>query len=378
MKQDRVAADPAPGGPQEPSAAVRGYVPALDGIRAVAALVVVLFHARIGFVNGDLGVDVFFVLSGFLITGILLRSGPDGRMRYREFYRRRALRLLPAYFAVLTASVVSDRIWDAGGTLKGAAFSFFYVSNWATADGIGTGLLAHTWSLSIEEQFYLVWPLTLMGILRWAGGRRSRATGAVVALVALSYLSVLLCWWLGASVSFTWNSTVSRGLELLAGGLLALVVSWWHRPSESRRAGRAVGAAGAVSLAGLLVIANVDVADPWVEILLQWPVVTALTVTLIWACISPLDNPVKRLLATPPMVLTGRVSYGLYLWHFPVFVLIDSIVGLDGWSPRLLGLAITAIIVPLSYRYIEQPFLRLKGAPTQTPTPTLPGAAETR
>ena len=103
-------------------------MPALDGIRAVAALVVVAFHARIGFVNGDLGVDVFFVLSGFLITGILLRSGSHGHMDYGAFYRRRALRLLPAYFAVLAVSVVSDQIWDAGGTLKGAFFSFFYVS----------------------------------------------------------------------------------------------------------------------------------------------------------------------------------------------------------------------------------------------------------
>jgi len=344
----------------EPSTAVHGYVPALDGIRAVAAVIVVAFHARIGFVNGDLGVDVFFVLSGFLITGILLRSGSNGHMNYAAFYRRRALRLLPAYFAVLVVSVVSDRIWDAGGTLKGAFFSFFYVSNWAAAAGIGMGLMAHTWSLAIEEQFYLLWPLTLMATLRWARGRRGATTGAVAALLVGANISVLVCWLAGASVSFTWNSTLSRSTELLAGGLLALIVSYWWQPGGSRTSARAIGAGGIGALVALCVVGNIDVVNPWVEILLQWPLVTVLTVTLIVACISSATNPAQRLLATRPLVSTGKVSYGLYLWHFPVFVLLDSIVGLEYWWPRLLGLVITAVLTTASYRYIEQPFLRMK------------------
>ena len=110
----------------------------------------------------------------------------------------------------------------------------------------------------------------------------------------------------------------------------------------------------------LCVVANLDVANPWVEILLQWPLVTVLTLTLIVACISAGTNSAQRILATRPLVSTGKVSYGLYLWHFPVLVLLDSIVGLESWGPRLLGLVITAVLTILSYRYIEQPFLRMK------------------
>jgi peptidoglycan/LPS O-acetylase OafA/YrhL len=99
----------------------------------------------------------------------------------------------------------------------------------------------------------------------------------------------------------------------------------------------------------------------WVEMLVQWPVVAVLTVVLIAACVGvgP-PSPVQRLLGSRPLVLIGKVSYGGYLWHFPVFVLIDSTLGLDTWPPRLLGLAVTAALVPLSYRFVELPFLRLK------------------
>jgi peptidoglycan/LPS O-acetylase OafA/YrhL len=325
---------------------------------------VVLFHARIpGFSNGDLGVDVFFVLSGFLITGILLRSAKRGRISLADFYRRRALRLLPAYLAVLLVCVVTDLLVNSGGTLKGAVTSFFYVSNWAAAAGLGLGLLAHTWSLSIEEQFYLLWPLALATVLQRAVGSTS---GRLVRLVGLAtvalYGSIVVAWFAGVSAEAVWNATNARGAELLAGCLVAVGVD--HRSSGTNRATTPRGgwlraAVPLVCLAGLLLVASHGPADPWLEILLQWPLVVGLTVVLILACVSG-GGPVEALLSWRPLTLVGKVSYGAYLWHFPILVVIDETVGLDTWWPRLAGLAVTALVVPLSYRFLERPFLRMK------------------
>src|SRR3954451_17332341 len=140
-------------GPEHPITGRRlGHIPALDGVRAIGALVVVGFHAKIaGFGNGDIGVDVFFVLSGFLITSILLSKAgaPGSRIDYRDFYRRRALRLLPAYLAVVIACVLLECFANFGGTFKGAAVSSVYLANWVVgATGTGLGTLSHTWSLS--------------------------------------------------------------------------------------------------------------------------------------------------------------------------------------------------------------------------------------
>lgn len=351
--------------PVERSTAVVGYVASLDGIRAIAAVMVVLFHARIGFASGDLGVDIFFVLSGFLITGILMRSGGSGRMSYQNFYVRRALRLLPAYFAVLVVSVASDFIWNAGGTLKGAAFSLVYMSNWAAGQEIGLGLLAHTWSLSIEEQFYLAWPVLLMWLIRRAHGRSDKLVLFVALFVGLSLLAIALCWALGLSPGFTWNSTFCRGSQLLTGALLAVWVTATRSSTSAAKrrtasGSRAAGAAGLLALLGLFAVSCTQWDNQWMVIFVRWPLVSLLSVVLIACCISPRRHIVGGILGLRPFVATGRVSYGLYLWHFPVLVLVDSTLGLDTWAPRLLGLAITAIIVPLSYRYIEQPFLALK------------------
>lgn len=345
------------------TSAVGAHVPALDGIRAVAAVAVVLFHARIGFGSGDLGVDMFFVLSGYLITGILLADASTGRIRYTRFYRRRALRLLPAYFSVLIVCVVLDRIWDVGGTLKGAAFSFFYVSNWAAASGTGLGSLGHTWSLSIEEQFYLFWPATLAGILYVTRRGVGSVIPAVGTCLALAYGSVVLSYAVGAPWELAWNSTIARGTELLAGCLLAVTAGstrrgrWWPRRDSPW-----INPAFVACLALLIGLCNIHFGGPWATMLLRWPLVSLATMGLIAACVSGARLP-RILLGNRPMVAIGRVSYGLYLWHFPIFVTVDSIWGLGATSPKLLALAITAAIVPLSYRCIEQPFLRMKDRP---------------
>jgi peptidoglycan/LPS O-acetylase OafA/YrhL len=354
-----------------------GYIPALDGVRAVAALAVVLFHARIaGFGNGDIGVDIFFVLSGFLITSILLsKTGPGSRLDYRDFYRRRALRLLPAYFAVVAVCVLAEFVADFGGTFKGAAVSSIYVANWAIgATGVGLGTLSHTWSLSIEEQFYLIWPALLMFLLRRNGWNGRSLLIVVAAIVAAAWLIVVGLALIGAPARVASNATPTRAVELLFGGLLAIYVA---TPSLSGavahcrpRSGVSIaGAAAGVLVLGLIPLTGTSES---VDSIVGWPVISVLTCTVIYACIraaAPLTVP----LANRFMTGVGKRSYGLYLWHFPVFVIIDTRWGIDTWTARLSGLAVTAIVVMLSYRFIERPFLDRKDAarPAQQPSARL-------
>jgi peptidoglycan/LPS O-acetylase OafA/YrhL len=341
-----------------------GHVPGLDGVRAVAAIAVVLFHARIGvFANGDVGVDVFFVLSGFLITSILIpMAGPGRSIDYREFYRRRALRLLPAYFAVVVACVLLEVFSNYGGTYKGAVVSSVYVANWAiAATGMGLGTLSHTWSLSVEEQFYLVWP-ALMGLLLrrcgWAGRRMLLAVGALVVLAWLAVAGLAL---VGAPARVASNATPTRAVELLSGGMLAIFVG---TPGLSGSLDRVRGlsrvsvggAVAGVLLLGLLALSGTT---PTEDSLAGWPVVSVLTCAVIYACLRGAPS-LARPLGNRLMTGIGKRSYGLYLWHFPVFVVIDTRWGLDSWTARLSGIAVSTVIVMLSYRFIERPFLERK------------------
>ncbi|HET6508379.1 MAG TPA: acyltransferase [Baekduia sp.] len=343
-----------------------GHVPGLDGIRAIAALAVVGFHLRLAvFGNGDIGVDIFFVLSGFLITSILLtRTPPGGRVDFRDFYRRRALRLLPAYFAVVFACVVAECFSDYGATFKGAVFGSFYVANWVQAiQGTGLGTLSHAWSLSIEEQFYLVWP-ALLGLLLHRFGWNGRALlKAVAALLASAWLLVAALALVDAPARVASNATPTRAVELLFGALLAIYVA---TPSLSgdlapRRGRSAVALAGVAALVALLGLIVLTGTTPDEDSLIGWPVISVLTCTVIYACLRHVPA-VTAPLGVRPMVEIGRRSYGLYLWHFPIFVIVDTRWGLDSTSARLGALAVTVVVVMLSYRFVEQPFLRRKDA----------------
>ncbi|WP_162940094.1 acyltransferase family protein [Gryllotalpicola protaetiae] len=340
-------------------------MPALDGIRAIAAIFVVLFHLHVGFSRGDSGVDIFFVLSGFLITSILMRGARQGRIDFAKFYWGRALRLLPVYFAVMAVAVAIAVAWHLGGsTLRGALFSFLYVSNWAAGSGEGLGLLTHTWSLSIEEQFYLVWPLALIGIVTVSRGNGRKAAIGVGVLTVLAYLALLACWFGGTSTTFAWNFTPARGMELLVGCSLALVVSEFKGVRLPGAAWHLPDILGLASVAGLIAIANVQPHSEWFEMLVEWPLVAGVTALLILVCLNRDAKVTQRALSLGPLTTVGKMSYGLYLWHFPVFFVIDASIGLEHWSAKLLAMGIVAAIVPLSYRFIEQPFLRLKSSGT--------------
>jgi peptidoglycan/LPS O-acetylase OafA/YrhL len=235
-------------------------------------------------------------------------------------------------------------------------------------------------SLSIEEQIYLIWPALLallLSRLRWDGAKLLAVTAA---LTLLSWLMVVGLALAGAPDRIASNATPTRAVELLIGGLLAIYLA---TPSLSGPLARCrplsfvsiAGLAALVALMGLVALTGTSVA---VDTIALWPVIAVLTCVVIYASIRA-AAPVTAALGSRFMVEVGKRSYGLYLWHFPIFVLVDTKLGLDTWGPRFLALAITAVVVPLSYRYIERPFLERKDArrpvPASAPTQAVPEPA---
>jgi peptidoglycan/LPS O-acetylase OafA/YrhL len=309
------------------------YRPYLDGLRAVAVYLVVLFHAGSGqFSGGYVGVDVFFVLSGFLVTQLLLRDiMGNGRIRLGRFYSRRFRRLLPAAFVVLIVSAAvytaiaspAEQI-DAIGSFKAA---FLYSTNWyfvhqATAyfgANIASNPVLHFWSLAVEEQFYLVWPLTLAGAFaftrRMDRARQLRVIGIVVAVGALA--SALFALSLrNSDPNRAYYGTDTRAYELLAGALVALV------PAIAAYARRHRGAVRVATIASVAVLGVL--ASSWIDLdaIERGIAVTITTVVLIVALEAADGGVVTRLLSTRSMVYLGKISYGTYLWHWLVILVL--------------------------------------------------------
>ena len=336
-------------------------------MRAAAVLSVIALHAalpgELGH-GGFLGVDVFFVLSGFLNTTILVGERDQvGRIRLARFYGRRALRLLPALFLVLSVMVVVATLANPGwgpGTLPGIPFVALYAANWAQVLGVGLGALGHTWSLAIEEQFYLLWPITL-GVMLTARRPRGRlALWLVLAALAVCVERALLDIG-GASDVRLYVGLDTRADALLLGSALAVWRSTGWRP----RSERAIwilrgGAAGAGALLAVLIV------------LLRFPstflfrggftLVAAASAVLIWQLVDAPWRPTARLLESGPAVMIGRISYGLYLWHIPVFATfpLHAFAGRAIVVGHVLRLALLFAIALASYHWIERPALRLK------------------
>jgi peptidoglycan/LPS O-acetylase OafA/YrhL len=351
------------------------YWPALDGLRAVAVVAVLLYHAGVtGLPGGLLGVDVFFVLSGFLITTLLL----DERMRsgtvaLRKFWSRRVRRLLPALLLVLVAVSASVSLVAGPGDLHSvrddALSALFYVANWRFAlsgqsyfDHFGApSPLLHLWSLGVEEQFYLVWPLVVLLVTRRAR-RPARTLGfTAVVLAAASTVALVALHAAGASDSRLYYGTDTRALTLLVGAALACLLAAprgrHRRRIAHRRSGRwlvsALGLAGAITLG--LAFATVTGEDPLLYS--GGFLVVAVATAAVLACIVLVPHsPLARLLGLAPLAAIGRISYGLYLWHWPLFLALDGRrTGLSG--PALLGLRLGgALALSLaSYFLVEKP-----------------------
>lgn len=327
----------------------------IDGLRAVAVLAVILFHAKIpGFSGGFVGVDVFFVISGFLITGLILDDLEQGRFSFLVFYGRRIRRIIPALLVIYLASMVaavlvmlpSDAAELGRSVMASATFIsniFFY--NRAGYFGGQSDLkpLLHTWSLSIEEQFYLVWPILLLMVTGW----RYRAVPLLVAsLGALSLAASALMVAYDKEAAFF--IAPFRAWELMLGAALALL---------PRRLATGVATAELCAAAGLILIIGsvlaLDEAHPFPGALALPPCLG--TALLIYAGMNSQPH-VTRLLSTRPLVAIGLVSYSLYLWHWPI--LSFARYHLDRalrWDEVSVLLAFSALAAFLSYRFVEQP-----------------------
>ena len=345
-----------------------GFRPDIEGLRAVAIGLVLVYHAEVVELvpGGFVGVDVFFVISGFLITGLLIRElERDGRVALGRFYARRAKRLLPAaglvlvVTAVLTWASVSVVQWRAfGGDIVGAAL---YVVNWVLAarsvdylaEGVGVSPVQHFWSLAVEEQFYIVWPLLLVLVGWWVrrrtGARLRPVMGAGIALVIVpSFIwSVVMT---ASNPQAAFFVTPTRLWELGVGALVAIGATWWSR--VPRLVAVVLGWAGLVAVVASGVF--LDSAVAWPGYAAAWPVLG--TAAVIVAGFASGRAGAAGLLSWKPAVWVGGLSYSLYLWHWPLLVAATGIWGELGGKKGLLVAAVSFIPAYLSYRFVENPF----------------------
>ncbi|MDG2520351.1 acyltransferase family protein [Caulobacter segnis] len=338
------------------AAAPGGYRPDIDGLRAVAVIPVVLFHAGFETLSGGyVGVDVFFVISGFLITSILRSDLDKGRYSLAGFYERRARRILPALFACLAATFLTALVLLPPGELEALGKSAVWVAIFASNifffnEGGYFGRAAedmpllHTWSLSVEEQFYIVWPILLALLVRHATRRRMFA--AVLGLGALSLAASV--WMVGRNGEAAFYLAPYRAWELLLGAGLAMGMAPRVRPARLR----AVLAAAGLGLIVWPMLAY--------EATTPFPGFGAIPPCLGAALLLHVGRdagPVTRLLSSKAMVGVGLISYSLYLWHWPVLVLGRVALNRD-FEPAEAAAAVTLafLLAWLSWRYVERPF----------------------
>ena len=344
-----------------------GFRPDIEGLRAIAILTVLGHHAGLPLHGGFVGVDIFFVISGFLITGLLVDElWRTGTISWLRFVGRRLRRLLPAAVLVLVVTAVVSffvvpglRRRDVGIDIAAAAA---YVVNWVFAgrevDYLASDLrpspVQHFWSLAVEEQFYVLWPALLIVVaLLVRRPTRRVVMSALGVLVASSF--VWSVWFSHTAPRPAFFTTSTRIWELGLGALLAVALAGRHRPAIPARASAALG------WAALAVLAVVVVALPEG---IEWPGAWALlptvpTAVLLWVGWQGARGGPVRLLGTRPMVWVGGLSYSIYLWHWPVIVLGEwtaDAVGATLPSWGTLALAVVAIVPAwLSWRYVETP-----------------------
>ncbi|MBN8291637.1 acyltransferase [Rhodobacter sp. NTK016B] len=324
----------------------------IDGLRAVAVLPVIAFHAGFpGFSGGFVGVDVFFVISGYLITGILAGDLAAGRYSIARFYERRARRILPALFVMMAVSAVVAHLLMMPPAFKDFSASVFsvalFLSNMLfisevdyfapSADAVP---LLHTWSLAVEEQFYILFPLILWGL--WRLGRARSLAWGVAAITLASLVFSEWAWRHYPAESFYFLP--SRAWELGAGALCALIPA---RPGRALREG--LGLAGLAAI--VVAVVTLDRSVPFPSLWALLPVGGSVALILSEGSLA------ARLLSWRPIVAIGLVSYSAYLWHNPVFVFARAAGDHEPGTLMMLGLSgLSLVLAWLSWRFVEQPF----------------------
>lgn len=354
----------------DPSGSRLSHMPGLDGLRGLAVIVVVAFHA--GFdrmVGGYLGVSTFFTLSGFLITSLLLNEARrTGTVALRSFWGRRFRRLMPASLLTLAAVVVLFGPFvatpDQRVTMRGDVISaLFNVANWHDIFSgnsyaqlfAAPSPVLHFWSLAIEEQFYLLFPLLLLGI--WLVGRASRRVLAV-GLAALAFASFIEPFVWSMSDDRIYYGTDTRAAELLLGGLLAVVLSHQHLRRRLALRLRWRTAAITAGVVALVIQAwcwwNVPQTSEWLY-RGGFGMYAVLSCAVILAASLP-SGPIRSALSSPVLGWFGRYSYGIYLIHWPIFLTFRQLFPDQGrWAQTVAALGVTIGLALLSYRFVEQP-----------------------
>ena len=348
------------------------YQPALDGIRALAVVAVLAYHADLTWARGGfLGVDAFFVLSGYLITSLLIAEWRDtGTIDLRAFWARRARRLLPALFLLLVGIAGYALVFaepEELDKLRNASLATLgYVANWQLAFSGESYFdqfslpspLRHTWSLAIEEQWYLIWPLLFVLLLRL--GRSSLAVLFTASLVMIAGSALLMAWLYdpGADPSRVYYGTDTRAQSLLVGAVLAMLLAW-HGPlraSAARLLLQLTALAGAIFTGWLWVSASDDSSFLYQGGLLVSAIAIAVVIA---AVVQPQRGPLGSLLSLSPLRWLGRISYGVYLWHWPVYLVLTPVrTGWHGAGLLTVQVALTLALAIASYYVIEIPVRR--------------------
>lgn len=347
------------------------HVPSLDGLRAIAVLLVMFYHLellvpglRMVAPGGFLGVDVFFVLSGFLITSILLKEySQTARISLSGFYLRRTLRLVPAFWLFLIVLYLGG---DLLLPVKEAAiiysennflYSLTYLMNWHRGLGAVTGNLNHTWSLAIEEQFYVIWSLLLFKAFGISMSRKQIAVGTACLIVILVIQRAVRTAG-GTDIDVLYYSTDTRIDAILIGCLTSLIYCWKLIPPaalKSRMFDR-------ITLASLIVGSGIVISFQHQDRLLYYGFLSIFSVStavsILWL-VSRETSLVHKVLEIRGLRWIGQISYGLYLWHYVLYEFAKNAVP-DTMIQVVLGIGLAFGVSVLSFYFLEQPILRLK------------------